>query len=105
MRMATSSKQQRCIGVLKLVKKIIEIWMPKVHICSIDIEAFSQKTWSGKENIAKLLIENGANVNAKRGDGYTPLHYATEFGNFIFVWILLETYSFKKLKKILIIYK
>lgn len=31
----------------------------------------------GKENIAKLLIENGAVLNAKRSDGWTtPLHQA-----------------------------
>lgn len=28
----------------------------------------------GEENVAKLLIESSANLNAKRNDGTTPLH-------------------------------
>lgn len=32
-------------------------------------------------NIAKLLIDNDANVNAKDGFEYTPLHSAAKVGN------------------------
>ena len=35
----------------------------------------------GKEEIASLLIANGANVNAKDDMYRTPLHYAAEIGN------------------------
>lgn len=36
----------------------------------------------GKEKIADLLIEYGANVNAVDNQGYTPLILTAEFGNF-----------------------
>ena len=32
--------------------------------------------WKGHKEIAELLIANGANVNAKDKDGYTPLDWA-----------------------------
>lgn len=37
----------------------------------------------GYDNVAKLLIENGANVNAKRSNGNTALHLAAYFGRHI----------------------
>lgn len=36
---------------------------------------------SGNENIAKLAIENGADVNKKQNYGYTALHSAAHQGN------------------------
>lgn len=38
----------------------------------------SDFTFKGNERIAKLLIENGANVNGKTIDGKTPIQKATE---------------------------
>lgn len=36
----------------------------------------------GTEKVAKLLIDNNADVNARELDGSTPLHWTSEFGNF-----------------------
>lgn len=42
----------------------------------------------GNDRITKLLIENGANINAKDIFGDTALHGAVEGGKFIFVILL-----------------
>ncbi len=34
--------------------------------------------WTG--DIANALLETGADVDARDEDGYTPLHYAAEYG-------------------------
>jgi ankyrin repeat protein len=44
----------------------------------------------GNNNIAKLLIEKGANVNAMNKKGITPLHYAIYSKNFKTVEFLIE---------------
>lgn len=36
---------------------------------------------SDHENIARILIEKGANVNAEDKDKQTPLYHATDLGN------------------------
>lgn len=38
----------------------------------------------GTELVAKLLIENGANVNDRRANGGTPLYMSAYFGRFAF---------------------
>ncbi len=35
---------------------------------------------NGHEAVVSILLENGADVNAKNNDGSTPLHYAIQFG-------------------------
>lgn len=36
---------------------------------------------AGHENVVKLLIDSGANVNTAANDGSTPLHTAFQKGN------------------------
>ena len=40
--------------------------------------------------VAQLLIDNGADVNAKNGDGRTPLRIAQGYGNFSMAELLIE---------------
>jgi Ankyrin repeats (many copies) len=31
-------------------------------------------SWNGHVEVARILLDNGANVNAKKNDGWIPLH-------------------------------
>ncbi|HEY0866130.1 MAG TPA: ankyrin repeat domain-containing protein [Fimbriimonas sp.] len=35
----------------------------------------------GRKEMARALVENGADVNASQGDGWTPLHYCAQNGD------------------------
>lgn len=45
---------------------------------------------AGLVDIARVLLENGAKVNARQGAGYTPLHQAAYNGNAEMAALLLE---------------
>jgi hypothetical protein len=45
---------------------------------------------NGHIEIARLLLQNGAEVNAKDSDGYTPLHIAARNGHVDFLHLLVE---------------
>lgn len=38
-----------------------------------------ENIFTDQPNIARILLETGANVNAPNEDGKTPLHFAAEF--------------------------
>ena len=44
----------------------------------------------GHTTIARLLIDNGADPDCKDFDENTPLHYASEFGNFECIILLIK---------------
>ena len=52
---------------------------------------------SGSKDVAQVLLENGANVNAKNDDGYTPLHYAASKGKYYEI-LCLKKSVFDKVK-------
>jgi ankyrin repeat protein len=52
--------------------------------------ALLQVAFWGRLEIAKLLIERGANVNAKAADGAVPLHEAARMGHVDVARLLLE---------------
>lgn len=55
-------------------------WVLKKYINKVH-ENVLNKFKIGTQNIAKILMENGANVNATNNDGDTPLHTSAKYGN------------------------
>ena len=43
--------------------------------------------------LAKLLLDNGANVNAKDGAGNTPLHYAVSKANNVKISVVFALHN------------
>jgi len=52
----------------------------------------------GYFEMAKLLIENGANVNICDNEGIYPIHIASQFGSLDFIKILLKNGAYLNLK-------
>lgn len=50
-----------------------------------DILLYQNIWFLGHENIAKLLMENNADLNAKDDYGETPLHKCAEYGKRAFL--------------------
>ena len=78
-------------GDLKAIKHYIE---EGGDVNALDngfqLSAMSWGALHGQTEIVQLLIENGAEVNIKSGDGATPLHSAAFFGRTDVAKLLLE---------------
>jgi ankyrin repeat protein len=61
-----------------------------IHSKYLGDSLLHQAAWQGQTEIAKLLIEKGANVNAQNEEGNTPLHFAAWEGQTETVKLLIE---------------
>jgi ankyrin repeat protein len=57
---------------------------------STGLSSLSIASYEGLENIVKVMLDNGADVNSYDRDGNTPLNYAVEKGHEAIVRLLLE---------------
>jgi ankyrin repeat protein len=71
-----------------LILKGAEVNMPSNN--GFNVFPIHSAVASNHLDIAKLLIENGANVNVKQQAGVTPLHSAAQNGNIEMLILLLE---------------
>jgi ankyrin repeat protein len=64
-----------CAATMGYRSVAVELFTPRARIATQE-----PKSTDGYIEIATLLIEHGANVNAKNEDGATPLHQAARWG-------------------------
>lgn len=68
--------------MLHYAGKIFHLRTPYINPYECDHFISMNEIYLGKENIAKLLIDNGAVVDAQKNGSYATLHLAAELGNF-----------------------
>lgn len=64
-------------------------WTPPLHAVAKE----------GYLEVAEILLEYGADPNAKEYTGLTPLHHATQSGQDVMVQLLLEYWANSNAKK------
>jgi hypothetical protein len=79
-------------GLISSVKRLLSIRNINVNVkddvygrTPLDLAAYN-----GHVEITRLLLQNGAEVNAKSNNGYTPLHLAAIFGDVDILHLLVE---------------
>lgn len=76
-------------GDVRRVKEWLEKGNPDTRD-KCDRTLLHYAAYRGRFNVARLLIDHGADVNAKDDNGRTPLHYATFMGYFDIVKLLID---------------
>jgi ankyrin repeat protein len=79
-------------GLTTSVKRLLSIRNINVNVKD-DLREYTPlhfAAWNGHVEIARLLLQNGAEVDAKSYGGYTPLHCAAEQGNVDILHLLVE---------------
>ncbi len=77
------------IAVANSRKEVVEFLIDKVdkNVCS---DALFNTTYNGDIEIARLLLDKGANINVKDNDGDTPLTSVAANGNFELAKVLID---------------
>jgi ankyrin repeat protein len=83
-------------GDLDCVRRLVDEDPNLIHLplggverCSVD-QLLNYAAWQGKPDIAKFLIERGANLNWRGNSGFTPLHYAARHNHPDVAQLLIE---------------
>jgi ankyrin repeat protein len=79
-------------GFTSSVKRLLSIRNINVNVKD-DVYGWTplhEAAWKGHVEIIRLLLQNGAEVNAKNNYGYTPLHYAACNGHIDILHLLVE---------------
>lgn len=71
-------------------------WIKDKYVNKFHFNDFTTISTIGTEKIAKLLIDNGAGVNAKQDNGDTPLHTCAQYGNTTFISLYIAARKSKK---------
>jgi hypothetical protein len=79
-------------GLTTSVKRLLSIRNINVNVKDDEYGAtqLHYAAENGHVEITRLLLHNGADVNAKSNDGFTPLHWAAIFGHVDILHLLVE---------------
>jgi ankyrin repeat protein len=83
------------LGIVPWVVAILKKgWMPRLHKIVDEKDKNGQTplhwaAWGGHEAVVQLLMDSGADVNAKTEDGWTALHQAARGGHEAVIRLLI----------------
>lgn len=79
-------------GNLQLVEELLRTDPSSVNVADSDgYTPLHRACYSNRIEVAKCLIENGANIRARTDDGWQPIHSAAQWGNVDLVRILVSS--------------